>query len=53
LRVGIVSRTDRERALEISRNITEILKGKYEIFIMKLEVLIFTIINIQTKHGDD
>lgn len=52
MRVGIVSRTDRERALELSRNITEILKGKYEIFIDETLKSYFSQYKYSNKTGD-
>jgi len=32
LRVGIISRTDKQKALDIAREISEILKVKYEVY---------------------
>jgi len=52
LRVGIISRTDREKALEISRKISEILKGKHEIYFDEILKKHFPNNNYSKKAGD-
>ena len=52
MRVGIISRTDREKALDISREISEILKEKHEIYFDEILNKYFPDNNYSKKTGD-
>ncbi len=52
MRVGIISRTDREKALEIAGKISEILKEKHEVFFDETLVKYFPKNNYSKKIGD-
>jgi len=52
LRVGIISRTDKQKALDIAREISEILKVKYEVYFDETLNKYFPNDNYSKKSGD-
>lgn len=52
MRVGIISRTDREKALDISRKISDILKEKHDVYFDEILSKYFPDSNYSKKAGD-
>ena len=52
MRVGIISRTDREKALDISKEISDILKEKHEVYFDEILNKYFPNSNYSKKVGD-
>lgn len=52
MRVGIISRTDREKALDISKEISDILKEKHEVYFDEILNKYFPDSNYSKKAGD-